>query len=134
MDIMQDSINTHIYTIFFFLGIMLFNLYTVSTQNNFMLLAKRLKFMTPLYHLTNAIIIYTGAIIAAYKHTFTLAMVVMIAASIFLMVIEIKRYKKQRVIKSADVDLQEAFYLYAKKIYTIEIMVLIAAYIISKVL
>ncbi|MFA6788228.1 MAG: hypothetical protein WC149_08225 [Arcobacteraceae bacterium] len=134
MDIMQDSINTHIYTIFFFLGIMLFNLYTVSTQNNFMLLAKRLKFMTPLYHLTNAIIIYTGAIIAAYKHTFTLAMVVMIAASIFLMVIEIKRYKKQRVIKSADVDLQEAFYLYAKKIYTIEIMVLIAVYIISKVL
>jgi len=131
---MQDSINTHIYTIFFFLGIMLFNLYTVSTQNNFMLLAKRLKFMTPLYHLTNAIIIYTGAIIAAYKHTFTLAMVVMIAASIFLMVIEIKRYKKQRVIKSADVDLQEAFYLYAKKIYTIEIMVLIAVYIISKVL
>ena len=134
MDIMQDSINTHIYAIFFFLGIMLFNLYTVSTQNNFMLLAKRLKFMTPLYHLTNAIVIYTGAIIAAYKHTFTLAMVVMIAASIFLMVIEIKRYKKQRVIKSADVDLQEAFYLYAKKIYTIEIMVLIAVYIISKVL
>lgn len=134
MDIMQDSINTHIYAIFFFLGIMLFNLYTVSTQNNFMLLAKQLKFMTPLYHLTNAIVIYTGAIIAAYKHTFTLAMVVMIAASIFLMVIEIKRYKKQRVIKSADVDLQEAFYLYAKKIYTIEIMVLIAVYIISKVL
>lgn len=134
MDIMQDSINTHIYAIFFFLGIMLFNLYTVSTQNNFMLLAKRLKFMTPLYHLTNAIVIYTGAIIAAYKHTFTLAMVVMIVASIFLMVIEIKRYKKQRVIKSADVDLQEAFYLYAKKIYTIEIMVLIAVYIISKVL
>lgn len=134
MDIMQDSINTHIYAIFFFLGIMLFNLYTVSTQNNFMLLAKRLKFMTPLYHLTNAIVIYTGAIIAAYKHTFTLAMVVMIVASIFLMVIEIKRYKKQRVIKSADVDLQEAFYLYAKKTYTIEIMVLIAVYIISKVL
>ena len=134
MDIMQDSINTHIYAVFFFLGIMLFNLYSVSTQNNFMLLAKRLKFMTPMYHLTNAIIIYTGAIVAAYKHTFTLSMAIMIAASIFLMVIEIKRYKKQRVIKSADVALQQAFYLYAKKIYTIEIVVLIAVYIISKVL
>lgn len=134
MDIMQDSINTHIYTIFFFLAIMFFNLYSVSTQNNFLLLAKRLKFMTPLYHLTNAIIIYTGAIIAAYKHTFSISMVIMIMASIFLMVIEIKRYKKQRIIKSSDVALQEEFYLYAKKIYTIEIMVLIAVYIISKVL
>jgi len=134
MDIMQESITTHIYAIYFFLAIMLFNLYSVYTQKNFMLLAKRLKNMTPIYHLSNAIIIYTGAIIAAYRHTFSLAMAVMIAASIFLMVIEIKRYKKQRVIKSNELHLQVEFYEYAKKIYTIEVMVLIAVYIISKVL
>lgn len=134
MDIMQDSITTHIYAIFFFLAIMLFNLYSVYTQKEFMLLAKRLKLMTPIYHLSNAIIIYTGAIIAAYRHTFSFVMAIMIAASIFLMVIEIKRYKKQRVIKSTDTALQEVFYVYAKKIYTIEIMVLVVVYMISKVL
>lgn len=134
MDIMQDSITTHIYAIFFFLAIMLFNLYSVYTQKEFMLLAKRLKLMTPIYHLSNAIIIYTGAIIAAYRHSFSFAMAIMIAASIFLMVIEIKRYKKQRVIKSTDTALQETFYVYAKKIYTIEIMVLVVVYMISKVL
>ncbi len=134
MDIMQDSISTHIYAIYFFLAIMLFNLYSVYTQKNFIVLAKRLKNMTPIYHLSNAIIIYTGAIIAAYRHTFSFAMAIMIAASIFLMVIEIKRYKKQRVIKSSDIQLQEEFFIYAKKIYTIEVMVLVAVYIISKVL
>jgi cellobiose-specific phosphotransferase system component IIC len=131
---MQDSITTHIYAIFFFLAIMLFNLYSVYTQKEFMVLAKRLKLMTPIYHLSNAIIIYTGAIIAAYRHSFSVAMAIMISASIFLMVIEIKRYKKQRVIKSTDTALQEAFYVYAKKIYTIEIMVLVVVYIISKAL
>ncbi len=95
MDIMQDSITTHIYAIFFFLAVMLFNLYSLYTQKEFMVLAKRLKFMTPIYHLSNAIIIYTGAIIAAYRHSFSVAIAIMIAASIFLMVIEIKRYKKQ---------------------------------------
>lgn len=134
MDIMQDSITTHIYAIFFFLAVMLFNLYSLYTQKEFMVLAKRLKFMTPIYHLSNAINIYTGAIIAAYRHSFSVAIAIMIAASIFLMVIEIKRYKKQRVIKSTDIVLQEAFYIYAKKIYTIEIMVLIIVYMISKVL
>ncbi len=134
MDIMQDSISTHIYAIYFFLAIMLFNLYSVYTQKNFIVLAKRLKNMTPIYHLSNAIIIYTGAIIAAYRHTFSFAMAIMIAASIFLMVIEIKRYKKQRVIKSSDIQLQEEFFIYAKKIYTIEVMILVAVYIISKVL
>lgn len=134
MDIMQDSINTHIYAIYFFLAIILFNLYTVYTQKNFIRLAKQLKLMTPVYHLSNAIIMYTGAIIAAYKHTFSVAMGIMICASIFLMVIEIKRYKKQRVIKSHETALQNEFYGYAKKIYTIEVMVLVSVYIISKVI
>ena len=113
MEIMQDAISTHIYTIHIFLAIMLFNLYSVISSKDFISLAKRLKFMTPVYHLSNAI--------------------VMIPASIFLLVIEIKRYKKQRVIKVGDMKLQEDFYAYAKKIYLIEISVLVLVYVISKV-
>ncbi len=133
MELMQSAIDTHVYVIYFFLAIMLFNLYSVTTQKDFLKLAKRLKFQTPLYHLTNAIVIYTGTIVAFYAKTFSITIALMIPASIFLLVIEIKRYKKMRIIKLADKQLQEEFYAYAKKIYTIEIMVLVSIYLISKV-
>jgi len=133
MELMQSAIDTHVYTIYFFLGIMLFNLYSVITQKDFIKLARRLKFMTPLYHLTNAIVIYTGAIVAFYAHAMSVTIFLMIPTSIFLLVIEIKRYKKMRIIQSKDIELQEEFYKYARKIYTIEIMVLVSIYIISKV-
>ncbi len=133
MELMQSAIDTHVYVIYFFLGIMLFNLYSVSTQKDFIKLARRLKFMTPLYHLTNAIVIYTGTVVAFYAQYFSVTIALMIPASIFLLVIEIKRFKKMRVIKSTDVELQQEFYKYAKKIYTIEIMVLVLVYVISKV-
>lgn len=133
MEIMQDAISTHIYTIYIFLAIMLFNLYSVISSKDFISLAKRLKFMTPVYHLSNAIVIYTGTIVAFYAQQFSLTIALMIPASIFLLVIEIKRYKKQRVIKVGDMKLQEDFYAYAKKIYLIEISVLVLVYVISKV-
>ena len=133
MELMQSAVQTHVYTIYFFLAIMLFNLYSVSKEKEFIVLAKRLKFLTPLYHLTNAIVIYTGTIVAFYAQTFSFTIALMIPTSIFLLVIEIKRYKKQRVIKAADTKLQDDFYIYAKKIYIIEIAVLLAVYFISKV-
>ena len=133
MELMHGAVQTHVYTIYFFLAIMLFNLYSVSKEKEFIVLAKRLKFMTPLYHLTNAVVIYTGTIVVFYAQTFSFTIALMIPASIFLLVIEIKRYKKMRVIKHDQVELQNEFYTYAKKIYTIEISVIIAVYIISKV-
>lgn len=133
MELMSDAIVTHVYAIYFLLAIMLFNLYSVTTAKEFLPLAKRLKFMTPLYHLTNAIVMYTGAIVSAYALHFSFTVIIMIAAAIFLLVIEIKRYKKMRVIKSTDTKLQEEFFVYAKKIYTIEISVLVFVYIVSKI-
>lgn len=133
MEIMQDAISTHIYAILIFAGIIVFNFYSVSTVKDFMRLGKRLKFMTPVYHLSNAIIMYTGAIISAYNHDLKFTIILMITASIFLMVIEIKRYKKMRVIKTADTLLQVEFVAYAKKIYSIELAVLVFVYIVSKV-
>lgn len=133
MELMQSAISTHVYTIFFFLAIMLFNLYSVLSVKDFVKLAKRLKFMTPLYHLTNAILMYTGAIIAFYAKAMSFSIFIMIPTSIFLLVIEIKRYKKMRVIKSGDKQLQEEFYKYAKKIYIIEIAVLTSIYILTRI-
>lgn len=133
MELMSSAVTTHIFAVYIFLLIMLFNLYSVVTIKEHIKLAKRLKFMTPVYHLSNAIVMYTGAIVIAYASGFSFTIILMIPASIFLMVIEIKRYKKMRVIKSSDIKLQEDFKVYAKKIYMIEIAVVIAVYIISKV-
>ena len=133
MELMESAVQTHVYVICFFFLIMLFNLYSVLTQKDFITLAKRLKFMTPLYHLTNAIVIYTGTIVTFYAQSFSFKIALMIPTAIFLLVIEIKRYKKMRVIKHDQIELQSEFYAYAKKIYTLEISVIIAVYIISKV-
>jgi len=133
MELMSDAIVTHVYTIYIFLAIMIFNFYSVVTANEFIKLSKRLRFMTPFYHATNAVVIYTGAIVAAYAREFSPTIILMLIAAIFLLVIEIKRYKKMRVIKTTDITLQEEFVVYAKKIYTIEIMVLVIVYIVSKV-
>ena len=133
MDIMSESVTAHIYTIYILLGIMVFNFFAVSTIKNFVKLAKLLRLMTPLYHMINAMIIYTGAIVAAYTKDMSPTVILMIAAAIFILVIEIKRYKKMRVIKTTDLKLQEEFFSYAKKIYLIEIAVIITTYIVSKI-
>ena len=133
MEIMHDAVLTHIYSIYIFLAIMIFNLLSVLTNKNFISLAKRLRFMTPVYHLTNAVVIYTGTIVAFYAQQFSFTIALMIPASIFLLVIEIKRYKKMRIIKTEDTKLQSEFYVYAKKIYIIEISVLILVYAISEI-
>lgn len=133
MDIMHDAVVTHVYTIYLLFAIMFINLIAVFTIKNFVKLAKLLRFMTPMYHLINAMIIYTGMIVSAYTKDLSPTVIAMIAAGIFILVIEIKRYKKMRVIKSTDTQKQEEFYVYAKKIYFAEIVVLILTYLISKI-
>ncbi|WP_428023667.1 hypothetical protein [Arcobacter sp.] len=130
---MQDSIDTHVFFIYLFLAVMIVNFYSVYNLDNFIKLAKRLKFLTPLYHTLNAIIIYTGTIVAFYEKIFSFTIFIMIAASIAVMVLEIKRFKKMRVIKVADVALQEEFLKFSKKIYLIEIIIVVSTYIISKI-
>ncbi|PHR71725.1 MAG: hypothetical protein COA66_08290 [Arcobacter sp.] len=125
MDVMSSSVQMHVFMLFVFFGIMLFNYYTVSTVKNFIKMAKRLKAMTSIYHIANAMIIYTGMILSAFYHDLAFKVLLMIPTGIFLMVIEIKRFKKMRVIKSTDIELQKAFIPYAKKIYRIEMAVLV---------
>lgn len=133
MELMADAITTHVYAIYIFLAFMLFNAFLVFTgENDFIKTAKRLRFMTPLYHLTNAVVAYTGGIVAAYTHDLSYTVILMIATTIFVMVLEIKRYKKMRVIKSYEKEKQVEFFIFAKKIYIAEISAIVFTYIISK--
>ena len=94
-------------------------------------MAKRLKTMTPYFHSVNFIVAYTGIVLAGFTHDINPTVVLMIPISLFLMISEIKRYKKMRVIKLAEVELQEEFKIFAKKIYTMQIIAIVLMYIIA---
>lgn len=131
MDFVSTSIFTHVIAILILLGIMIFNIYSVLNITNFIYLTRRLKVMTPIYHFFNIIVAYTGAIVAAYSHDLSPTVILMIIATILIMILEIKRYKKMRVIKSTDKQKQEEFTIYAKKIYLAEISAIVFTFIIS---
>jgi heme A synthase len=133
MELMSSAITTHVYMIFCLVAIIIFNLTTVLFSSDFISMAKKLRFMTPLYHGINATVAYTGAIVSAYVHDLSYTVILMIMVSIFVMVLEIKRYKKMRIIKSDDIQAQYDFKLFARKIYIIEFGALFFVYIIAKI-
>ena len=133
MDFITTSVTWHINFIIILMFIMMFNLFSVLKVDDYFKLIKRLKLMTPIYHSVNAVVAYTGGIIAAFSHDLSITVVLMLATTIFVMVLEIKRYKKMRVIKTAEFDKQAEFRIFAKKIYMFEISALVFTYIVSKI-
>jgi len=133
MELISTSITWHVYAIIILMFIMIFNLFSVLKVDEYFDLVKRLKMMTPIYHSMNAVIAYTGGIVAAFSHDLSITVILMIATSIFVMVLEIKRYKKMRVIKTTEFEKQAEFRVFAKKIYMLEISALVFTYIISKI-
>ncbi len=133
MELISTSTTWHINFIVVLLFIMIFNLFTVLKVDDYFTMIKRLKLMTPLYHTINATVAYTGGIIAAFSHDLSITVILMLATTIFIMILEIKRYKKMRVIKTAEFKKQAEFRVFAKKIYMMEISALVFTYIISKI-
>lgn len=134
MEFIDTSVTWHINFIVVLMFIMMFNLFSVLKVDNYLKLVKRLKLMTPIYHSVNAVVAYTGGIIAAFSHNLSIAVLLMLATTIFIMILEIKRYKKMRIIKTAEFDKQAEFRIFAKKIYMMEISALVFTYIVSKII
>ena len=132
MEVMDLSIQTHIFAIIALVAFVALNLYRLFTQADFFKLAAGYKLMTPLFHFVNACVAYTGMIVSAYTHDLSITVIMMIATTIFVMVSEIKRYKKMKVIKTLDIQLQEEFVVFAKKIAFIQLGLLMSTFIISK--
>lgn len=133
MDFVSTSITWHVYAIVILFLIMINNLFAVLKADDYITLVKKLKIMTPIFHSMNAVVAYTGGIVAAYSHDVSITVALMIATTIFVMVLEIKRYKKMRVIKLAEVEKQAEFVKFAKKIYMMEIGAVMFTYIVSKI-
>ena len=133
MELVGTSVTWHVYAIVILVLIMINNLFTVLFVEDYFTIVKRLKLMTPIYHSMNAVVAYTGGIVAAFSHDLSITVILMLATTIFIMVLEIKRYKKMRVIKVAEIDKQQDFRVFAKKIYMMEISAVVFTYVISKI-
>ena len=129
----SSSTWVHVYAIYALIAVIAINFYTVYKEDNFFVLASRLKKLTPYFHSINFAVAYTGASLAAFTWDLSPTVILMIPVSLFLMITEIKRYKKMRVIKLAQTELQEEFKVFAKKIYTMQVIAIVAMYIIAVV-
>lgn len=131
--LISSSTFTHIFAIFSLIVVILINFYTVQKVDNFFVMASRLKKLTPYFHAINFIIAYTGVVLSGFTHDLNPTVVLMVPTTLFLMISEIKRYKKMRVIQLAEVELQAEFRIFAKKIYTMQILAIVAMYIIANI-
>ncbi|MEA3314630.1 MAG: hypothetical protein U9Q30_02075 [Campylobacterota bacterium] len=132
MELVSTSIQWHVGGIVLLLGVIVFNLYSVLKIENFMELSKRLKVLTPIFHTLNLVVAYTGAIVSAFSHDLSITVILMSITTIFIMVLEIKRYKKMRVIKLAEIEKQNEFRKFAKRVYLLQISALVTTFVISK--
>jgi len=133
MEFVNTSVTWHVYAIVILVLIMINNLFTVLKVEDYFTIVKRLKLMTPIYHSMNAVVAYTGGVVAAFSHDLSITVLLMLATTIFIMVLEIKRYKKMRVIKVAEIEKQHEFRIFAKKIYMMEISAVVFTYVVSKI-
>jgi len=131
--LISSSTPTHVYAIFALVIIILYNYYTVHTQKKFIIMGQRLKKVTSVYHSVNFIIAYLGIVLAAFTHDLSPTVILMIPTTLFLMISEIKRYKKLRVIKLDQIELQENFRKFAKKIYIMQLIAIVLMYSIAKI-
>ena len=132
--LIQWTLYTHLIGVFLFVLIILYNYYLIVNETNFVKMAKLIQKNTPFFHAVNFLMFYTGIVLIGLIKIITFEMILMIAVSLYLMISEIKRWKKQRVIKSKETQKQEEYKKFAKKHYLIQVIVLIMTYIISKVI
>jgi hypothetical protein len=126
------AVDVHIFFIVVIFFMIVRNLYLVLSETDFVKMAKKIKFITPAFHGMIAAILYSGITIQFFYRDFTsISIYFMIAATIFIMVAEIKRYKKMKGILSTDLNKQEEFRAFAKKIYFIDLAIIIAIYILG---
>lgn len=130
-EFISSSTWAHIISIYALIMVICINFYTVHKEDNFFVLASRLKKITPYFHSINFAVAYTGGTLAAFTWDLSPTVALMIPISLFLMITEIKRYKKMRVIKLAQTNLQEEFKLFAKKIYKMQVIAIAFMYLVA---
>jgi hypothetical protein len=130
----NEALYVHIAFIGVMFAILIKNFYTLRREKSFIKLAKKIKFITPAFHISHSIVIFTGLLMEFISNNFSFAIHIMSVISVLIIILEAKRYKKMRVIKSKEVGLQANFIKFASKIYISEFLILLSFMLIYKLI
>ena len=129
----QYTLWIHIGVVFALLFIIIYNYYILHKEKNFIRLAKILKRNMILHHSFNFSILYTGGVILGIIKHFNAEIVFMFLTSFYLFFGEISRHFRQRIIKSNEKEKQEIYIIFAKKTYTVQIILLVCMFVFSRI-
>jgi hypothetical protein len=134
------TIKVHLFFILMLLVLIVRNLIILYTESNFIILAKKIRFPTAMLHTLMAVTFFTGILLMSLPYTYNLSVkfnplsIVMIIFTIFIMLAEIKRYKKLRVIESGEIKKQQEFIKFAKTIYILDVILIFSIFFIHKLM
>jgi hypothetical protein len=129
----QYTLWIHIGVVFALLFIIIYNYYILHKEKNFIRLAKILKRNMILHHSFNFSILYTGGVILGIIKHFNAEIVFMFLTSFYLFFGEISRHFRQRIIKSNEKEKQETYIIFAKKTYTVQLILLVCMFVFSRI-
>lgn len=126
------SLKIHIVSLLLLALVVVVNFFIVTKTENFILMVRRLRFTAPMYHLLIGSLVFTAMVMMAYGHIgFKSRIIVMIAAALVLFIMEIRNYKRMRIIGSKEIELQERFKRAARKLYLSELLVILVVSLVS---
>lgn len=125
----QMTLDIHITLSLLLLLIPFYNLYILHSEKEFIPLARKVRFWTPAYLSLMGAIAFTGFVLSVFLYNFiSIKTVTMIVSLLIMMISEIKKQKRVRQITSKEIEAQNSFILFAKKKYTIDIVLIVLSF------
>jgi hypothetical protein len=125
------ALNGHLISLASLVFLYLSMLFVLKKYINFIELIKKIKLIAPLIFMFIFNTLFTGVILFILsKKSFSFDILLMIIALLVVFILEIKRYKKQKVITSYNYIAQVEFINFARKVYIIDILIFLFVYII----
>lgn len=122
------TVNVHLFFLLLILLIYLKNLYVLFTVNDFITLSRKIRFFGPMLHFFLSATFFLGIILSVFTKDYrSIEILIMYGLWLFFFISEIKRYKKIRSITSKEPDTQQRFIQWAKKLYGLNLLLLIGS-------
>jgi len=131
----QMSIHIHMFVAIFLILSQLY-FFLIKKEDNFIKFSKKFKNLLLIQNIIFGMTAFTGiTVMAVTKFTlWNLEIFLMIFLAVAILVHQIILYKKIRVIKSKEFDLQKKFKEYASKIYLSEAVAGVVIYILARII
>lgn len=126
------ALNGHLFSLASLVFLYLSMLFSLKRYANFIELINKIKLIAPLIFMFIFNTLFTGALLFVLsKKSISFDIIFMIIALLVVFILEIKRYKKQKIITSYNYLAQVDFINFAKKVYIIDIFIFLLIYLSS---